>query len=235
MFSDVWICGILCSLLLPKVGVPGSLSNIRRAQSTLPIRWPCGRGPCCCCCCSTQKTKNSHTLDYLLDSFSQLSQFWFSDIRITNGGMCLMRKALLIKLGQKWFEPNLTRSGSLIDVKDNDNDDATCSSVGRSRCFACLLGGRWKNQQFARSNNHRKWLRHACRGIPIWIIDKFLHPLKWVQDLDYNSELGSCLGSLNGRSRRSTTNKSIGEPPGWDCRGSKMAAFKYLICRYPIG
>jgi len=102
---------------------------------------------CCCCRCSTHKTKNSHTLGYLLDSFSQLSQFWFSDIRITNGGMCLMRKALLIKLGQKWFEPNLTRSGSLIDVKDNDNDDATCSSVGRSRCFACLLGGRWKNQQ----------------------------------------------------------------------------------------
>ena len=106
-----------------------------------------------CCYC---QTKNSHTLGFLLDSFSQLSQFWFSDIRITNGGMCLMRKALLIKLGQKWFEPNLTRSGSLIDVKDNDNDDATCSSVGRSRCFACLLGGRWKNQQFARSNNHRK-------------------------------------------------------------------------------
>ena len=101
----------------------------------------------CCCRCSTHKTKNSHTLGFLLDSFSQLSQFWFSDIRITNGGMCLMRKALLIKLGQKWFEPNLTRSGSLIDVKDNDNDDATCSSVGRSRCFACLLGGRWKNQQ----------------------------------------------------------------------------------------
>ena len=91
--------------------------------------------------------QRTHTLGYLLDSFSQLSQFWFSDIRITNGGMCLMRKALLIKFGQKWFESNLTRSGSLIDVKDNDNDDATCSSVGRSRCFACLLGGRWKNQQ----------------------------------------------------------------------------------------
>ena len=118
-----------------------------RAQSTLPIRWLCGRGPCCCCRCSTHKTKNSHTLGYLLDSFSQLSQFWFSDIRITNGGMCLMRKALLIKFGQKWFESNLTRSGSLIDVNDNDNDDAICSSVGRSRCFACLLGGRWKNQQ----------------------------------------------------------------------------------------
>ena len=158
MFSDVWICGILCSLLLPKVGVPGSLSNIRRAQSTLPIRWPCGRGPCCCCCCSTQKTKNSHTLDYLLDSFSQLSQFWFSDIRITNGGMCLMRKALFIKLSQKWFEPNLTRSGSLIDVKDNDNDDATCSSVGRSRCFACLLGGRWKNQQFCSIKQSQKMI-----------------------------------------------------------------------------
>ena len=102
--------------------------------------------------------QRTHTLGYLLDSFSQLSQFWFSDIRITNGGMCLMRKALLIKLGQKWFEPNLTRSGSLIDVKDNDNDDATCSSVGRSRCFACLLGGRWKDQQFCSLKQSQKMI-----------------------------------------------------------------------------
>ena len=145
MSSDLW------NSLFAAIAIDGcagvSVQHPVRAQSTLPIRWLCGRGPCCCCRCSTHKTKNSHTLGYLLDSFSQLSQFWFSDIRITNGGMCLMRKALLIKLGQKWFEPNLTRSGSLIDVKDNDNDDATCSSVGRSRCFACLLGGRWKNQQ----------------------------------------------------------------------------------------
>ena len=118
-----------------------------RAQSTLPIslalwsRWP----PAAAAAPHTRQ--RTHTLGYLLDSFSQLSQFWFSDIRITNGGMCLMRKALLIKFGQKWFESNLTRSGSLIDVNDNDNDDAICSSVGRSRCFACLLGGRWKNQQ----------------------------------------------------------------------------------------
>ena len=95
--------------------------------------------------------------------------------------------------------------------------------------LVCLVeDGRISN--LARSNNHRKWLRHACRGIPIWIIDKFLYPLKWVQDLDYNSELGSCLGSLNGRSRRSTTSISIREPPGWDWRGSKMAVLKYLIC-----
>ena len=100
--------------------------------------------------------------------------------------------------------------------------------------LVCLVeDGRISN--VARSNNHRKWLRHACRGIPIWIIDRFLYPLKWVQDLDYNSELGSCLGSLNGRSRRSTTSISMGEPPGWDWRGSKMAVLKYLICGYLIG
>ena len=28
---------------------------------------------------------------------------------------------------------------------------------------------------------------------------------------------------------------SIGEPPGWDWRGSKMAVLKYLICGYLIG
>ena len=67
-------------------------------------------------------------------------------------------------------------------------------------------------------------------AFPIWSIDKFLYPLKWVQDFDYISELGSCLGSLNGRSRRSTTSISISEPPGWDWRGSKMAVLKYLIC-----
>ena len=127
-----------------------------RAQSTLPIRWLCGRGPCCCCRCSTHKTKNSHTLGYLLDSFSQLSQFWFSDIRITNGGMCLMRKALLIKFGQKWFESNLTRSGSLIDVNDNDNDDAICSSVGRSRCLLVCLVENGRISNVAHSNNPRK-------------------------------------------------------------------------------
>ena len=27
------------------------------------------------------------------------------------------------------------------------------------------------------------------------------------------------------------TSISIGEPPGWDWRGSKMAVLKYLICR----
>jgi len=147
MFSDVWICGILCSLLLPKVGVPGSLSNIRCARSQRCRSAGSVVAVPAAAAVAPHTRQRTHTLGYLLDSFSQLSQFWFSDIRITNGGMCLMRKALLIKFGQKWFEPNLTRSGSLIDVKDNDNDDATCSSVGRSRCFACLLGGRWKNQQ----------------------------------------------------------------------------------------
>ena len=33
MFSDVWICGILCSLLLSQMGASGSLSNIRCARS----------------------------------------------------------------------------------------------------------------------------------------------------------------------------------------------------------
>jgi len=28
---------------------------------------------------------------------------------------------------------------------------------------------------------------------------------------------------------------SMGEPPGWDWRGSKMAVLKYLICGYLIG
>ena len=92
-------------------------------------------------------------------AFLNYHNFVFSDIRITSGwGDVSMRKALLIKLGQKWFEPNLTRSGSLIDVKDNDNDDATCSSVGRSRCFACLLGGRWKNQQFCSLKQSQKMI-----------------------------------------------------------------------------
>ena len=66
----------------------------------------------CCCRCSTHKTKNSHTLGFLLDSFSQLSQFWFSDIRITSGwGDVSMRKALLIKLAKNGLSPILTRSG----------------------------------------------------------------------------------------------------------------------------
>jgi len=126
---------------------PGSLSNIRCSRSQRCRSAGSVVAVPAAAAVAPHTRQRTHTLGYLLDSFSQLSQFWFSDIRITNGGMCLMRKALLIKLGQKWFEPNLTRSGSLIDVKDNDNDDATCSSVGRSRCFACLLGGRWKNQQ----------------------------------------------------------------------------------------
>ena len=66
----------------------------------------------CCCRCSTHKTKNSHTLGFLLDSFSQLSQFWFSDIRITSGwGDVSMRKALLIELAKNGLSPILTRSG----------------------------------------------------------------------------------------------------------------------------
>ena len=66
----------------------------------------------CCCRCSTHKTKNSHTLGFLLDSFSQLSQFWFSDIRITSGwGDVSMRKALLIKLAKNSLSPIPTRSG----------------------------------------------------------------------------------------------------------------------------
>ena len=131
--------------LLPWRGV--SVQHPVRARSALPISLVLWSRSLSVAAAAPHTRQRTHTLGYLLDSFSQLSQFWFSDIRITNGGMCLMRKALLIKFGQKWFEPNLTRSGSLIDVKDNDNDDATCSSVGRSRCFACLLGGRWKNQQ----------------------------------------------------------------------------------------
>ena len=129
------------------MGAPGSLSNIRCARSQRCRSAGSVVAVPAAAAVAPHTRQRTHTLGYLPDSFSQLSQFWFSDIRITNGGMCLMRKALLIKFGQKWFESNLTRSGSLIDVKDNDNDDATCSSVGRSRCFACLLGGRWKNQQ----------------------------------------------------------------------------------------
>ena len=95
--------------------------------------------------------------------------------------------------------------------------------------LVCLVeDGRISN--VARSNNHRNDCATRVEAFPIWTIDKFLYPLKWVQDLDYNSELGSCLGSLNGRSRRSTTSISMGEPPGWDWRGSKMAVLKYLIC-----
>ena len=56
--------------------------------------------------------QRTHTLGYLLDSFSQLSQFWFSDIRITSGwGDVSMRKALLIKLAKNGLSPILTRSG----------------------------------------------------------------------------------------------------------------------------
>ena len=165
MFSDVWICGILCSLLLSQMGASGSLSNIRCARSQRCRSAGSVVAVPAAAAVAPHTRQRTHTLGYLLDSFSQLSQFWFSDIRITNGGMCLMRKALLIKFGQKWFESNLTRSGSLIDVNDNDNDDAICSSVGRSRCFACLLGGRWKNQQCCSLKQSQKWLRHACRGI----------------------------------------------------------------------
>ena len=142
--------------LLPWRGV--SVQHPVRARSALPISLVLWSRSLPVAAAAPHTRQRTHTLGYLLDSFSQLSQFWFSDIRITNGGMCLMRKALLIKLGQKWFEPNLTRSGSLIDVKDNDNDDATCSSVGRSRCFACLLGGRWKNQQFCSLKQSQKMI-----------------------------------------------------------------------------
>ena len=131
--------------LLPWRGV--FVQHPVRARSALPISLVLWSRSLPAAAAAPHARQRTHTLGYLLDSFSQLLQFRFSDIRITDGVMCLMRKALLIEFGQKWFESNLTRSGSLIDVNDNDNDDAICSSVGRSRCFACLLGGKWKNQQ----------------------------------------------------------------------------------------
>ena len=110
MFSDVWICGILCSLLLPKVGVPGSLSNIRRAQSTLPIRWPCGRGPCCCCC-APHKRQRTHThLVTCWIAFLNYHNFGFQISGSLVGG-CVYEKSSIGKIVQKWLSPNLTRSG----------------------------------------------------------------------------------------------------------------------------
>ena len=86
-----WVCRGLCS-------TSGARSQrCRSAGSVVAVPAAAAVAP--------HTRQRTHTLGYLLDSFSQLSQFWFSDIRITNGGMCLMRKALLIKLGQKWFEP----------------------------------------------------------------------------------------------------------------------------------
>ena len=111
MFSDVWICGILCSLLLSQMGASGSLSNIRCARSQRCRSAGSVVAVPAAAAVAPHTRQRTHTLGYLLDSFSQLSQFWFSDIRITNGGMCLMRKALLIKLAKNGLSPILTRSG----------------------------------------------------------------------------------------------------------------------------
>ena len=83
--------------------------------------------------------------------------------------------------------------------------------------LVCLVeNGRISN--VARSNNHRNDCATRVEAFPIWIIDKFQ---SWE----------AALAALVAVPGRCTTNKSIGEPPGWDWRGSKMAAFKYLICR----
>ena len=63
----------------------------------------------CCCRCSTHKTKNSHTLGFLLDMldsfFSIITIFGFQlPGLLVGGGMCLWENSI-DKLGQKWFEP----------------------------------------------------------------------------------------------------------------------------------
>ena len=145
-----------------------------------------------------------------------------------------MRKALLVKLSKNGLSPtwpDLAHWSMLMTMT------MTMQIVVRLVEADVLLVAWWKMEESAMllaQTITENDCATRVEAFPIWSIDKFLYPLKWVQGLDYISELGSCLGSLNGRSRRSTTSISMGEPPGWDWRGSKMAVLKYLICRYPL-
>ena len=165
MFSDVWICGILCSLLLSQMGASGSLSNIRCARSQRCRSAGSVVAVPAAAAVAPHTRQRTHTLGYLLDSFSQLSQFWFSDIRITNGGMCLMRKALLVKLAKNGLSPtwpDLAHWSMLMTM--TMTMQFVVQLVEADVLLVCLVeDGRISN--VARSNNHRKWLRHACRGI----------------------------------------------------------------------
>ena len=109
MFSFVEF--FVCCYCRRWVSLWGSLSNIRCARSQRCRSAGSVVAVPAAAAVAPHTRQRTHTLGYLLDSFSQLSQFWFSDIRITNGGMCLMRKALLIKLAKNGLSPILTRSG----------------------------------------------------------------------------------------------------------------------------